>query len=442
MTEQQAKGYIHPSKSPYVAPFFFIKKKDGKLWPIQDYQWLNKWTIKDHYPLPLILELIAWVQNAKIFTKVDIRWGYNNICIKEGDKYKVAFITNQGLFEPTVMFFRLTNSPATFQTMMNAIFTPEIAKGWLIVYMDNILIATQDDPRFHEECIHQVLDKLCLHNLYLKSEKCTFEQRWMEFLGVILENGTVQMDPAKLKGIANWLQPQQVTDICAFLGFTGFYCYFMPNYSNIAWPLIQLTKKNTIFQWTEECKVAFKWLKTLMCSHPILQQPDYTKAFFLTTDALAYGMGTILLQEGEINPCTQKPMLCPVTYYSATFTPTQCNYDIYEWEFLGVYMLLMKYRPHLAATEIPVTILMDHANLLHWKSLQKVNWWVAWWFSDLQDFNLIFKHVPNKIHAAPNMLSQPPGVDKGKHTGGLVKNSILLAACSCDCIDHHCPSEE
>ena len=108
-------------------------------------------------------------------------------------------------------------------------------------------------------------------------------------------------------------------------------------------------------------------------------------------------------------------MHCPVAYYSATFTPTQCNYNIYKWEFLGVYMLLMKYRPHLAATEIPVTILMDHANLLHWKSPWKVNWQVAQWLSDLQDFNLIFKHVPGKIHASPDMLSWPPGVDKGKH---------------------------
>ena len=140
MTEQQAKGYICPSKSPYAAPFFFIKKKDGKLQPMQDYQWLNEWTIKNHYPLPLISELIVQVQNTKIFTKVNIRWGYNNICIKEGDEYKVAFITNQGLFEPTVMFFGLTNSPAMFQTMINAIFAPEIAEGWLIVYMDDILL--------------------------------------------------------------------------------------------------------------------------------------------------------------------------------------------------------------------------------------------------------------------------------------------------------------
>ena len=272
------------------------------------------------------------------------------------------------------------NSPAMIQTMMNAIFTPEIAEGWLIIYMDNILIATQDNPKFHEECVHCILEKLHLHDLYLKPEKRVFEQRWIEFLGVVLEDGTVKMDPAKLKGIADWPQPQWVTDIHAFLGFTGFYCHFVPNYSNysnIMWPLIQLTKKNAIFWWTEECKVTFEQLKTLMCSCPILWQPDYTRAFFLATDTLAYSMGTILLQEGEINPCTHKPMLCPVAYYSATFTPIQCNYNIYEQEFLGVYMPLMKYRPHLAAMEIPVTILTDHTNLLHWKLPWKVNWWMA-----------------------------------------------------------------
>ena len=159
--------------------------------------------------------------------------GYNNICIKEGDKYKAAFITNQGLFKPTVMFFGLTNSPATFQTMMNVIFAKEIAEGWLIIYMDNILVATKDDLQFHEKCVHQMLEKLKKHDLYLKPEKCVFKQQRIEFLGVILEGGMVQMDPVKVKGVADWPPPQNVTDICSFLGFTGFYHYFIPNYSLI-----------------------------------------------------------------------------------------------------------------------------------------------------------------------------------------------------------------
>ena len=124
--EHLQKGYIRPSKSPYAAPFFFIKKKDGKLRPVQDYRRINEWTIKNRYPLPLIPELINRVKGATLFSKFDVRWGYNNVRIKKGDEWKAAFITNQGLFEPRVMFFGLTNSPATFQTMMNEIFQEEL----------------------------------------------------------------------------------------------------------------------------------------------------------------------------------------------------------------------------------------------------------------------------------------------------------------------------
>ena len=389
---------------------------------MQDYQRLNEWTVKNCYPLLLISKLIAQVQNAKIFTKVDIRWGYNNVHIKEGDEYKAVFITNQGLFKPTVMFFGLTNSPATFQTMMNAIFAEEIAEGWLIVYMDNILIATKDNLQFHERCIHKMLEKLKEHNLYLKLEKCTFEQQRIKFLGVILKNGMVQMDPAKIKGIADWPPPQNITDVCSFLGFMGFYCYFIPHYSLIAHPLIQLTWKNTPFLWDRTCTHTFEHLKSLMCMRPILQQPNYTKAFFLAMDTSAYGMGTVLSQEGELNPRTQKPMLCPVTYYSSMFTPTERNYDIYEREFFGVLKALKHFRPHVAATEIPVTILMDHANLTHWKATRKVNRWVARWFVEIQDYNLIIKHIPRKIHTAPDMLSRPPRADQGKQDN----NDIIL----------------
>jgi len=149
-----AKGYICPSKSPYVAPFFFIKKKDGKLRPVQDYRRLNQWTIRNKYPLPLIPQLINRTRGRTLFTKFDVRWGYNNVRIKEGDEWKAAFVTNEGLFEPLVMFFGLTNSPATFQMMMNAIFEEELREGWLIIYMDNMLIAMHDNPEFHRKCVH------------------------------------------------------------------------------------------------------------------------------------------------------------------------------------------------------------------------------------------------------------------------------------------------
>jgi len=128
---------IQPSKSPIAAPVFFIKKKDGSLWLVQDYCTLNAITVKNRYPLSLISELISQLHGAKYFTKLDVQWGFNNVCIKPGDEWKAAFRTNHGLF---VMFFRMTNSSATFQTIMNNIFRTLIAKEIVVVYLDNILI--------------------------------------------------------------------------------------------------------------------------------------------------------------------------------------------------------------------------------------------------------------------------------------------------------------
>lgn len=142
--ENLEKGYIRPSKSPMASSFFFVPKKDGKLRPCQDYQYLNKWTKKNSYPLLLISTLVDKLKDAKFFTKMDICWGYNNVCIHEGDQEKAAFIMERGLFELTVMFFGLCNSPATFQAMMDDIFQDMTHKGFIIIYMDNILIFARD----------------------------------------------------------------------------------------------------------------------------------------------------------------------------------------------------------------------------------------------------------------------------------------------------------
>jgi len=143
LQENLDSGHIRPSKSPMASPVFFIKKKDGALRLVQDYRALNAVTVKNKYPLPLISELITQLRGAKYFTKLDVRWGFNNVRMKPGDKWKAAFRTNRGLFEPLVMFFGLTNSPATFQTMMNDIFRELVMEGVVVVYLDDILIFTE-----------------------------------------------------------------------------------------------------------------------------------------------------------------------------------------------------------------------------------------------------------------------------------------------------------
>jgi hypothetical protein len=196
--EEVNKGYICPSKSPQASPFFFIKKKDGKLRPVQDYWVLNKATIKNQYPLPLIGDTIDKLRGAKVFTKFDVRWGYNNMRIKKGDKWKATFKTPVSLFEPTVMYFGLCNSPATFQAMMNHLFKDLIDKGVVVVYMDNILIFTETKQE-HKKVTQEVLQILQDNNLYLKPQKCKFEKDQIEYLGMIISHNHVTMDPVKPK---------------------------------------------------------------------------------------------------------------------------------------------------------------------------------------------------------------------------------------------------
>ncbi len=182
-----------------------------------------------------------------------------------------------------------------------------------------------------------MLHKLKQNDLYLKPEKCDFKKKEIDYLGIIVGNGKIQMDPKKLNGVADWLVPKNPMDIHKFLGFTGYYRYFIQGYSKIACPLLDLTKKAVVWDWGERQHKAFEELKTCMCSHPVLTQPNFNKPFFLQTDASAYGVGTILLQEGEHHAvASQKPKLRPIAYYSTTFTPTKRNYDIYERELLAI----------------------------------------------------------------------------------------------------------
>ena len=166
LAESLRKKYIQPSKSPIASPVFFIKKKDGKLRLVQDYRKLNEWTVKNRYPLPLVSDIVNRLRNAKYFTKFDVRWGYHNVRIKKGDEWKAAFATNSGLFEPLVMLFGLTNSPATFQSLMNTIFADLIAEGKVAVYLDDILIFTSDLTE-HRSVTHEVLNRLEKYDLYL-----------------------------------------------------------------------------------------------------------------------------------------------------------------------------------------------------------------------------------------------------------------------------------
>ena len=205
------KGYIRPSKLPQTSPVFFVPKKDRKKRMVQDYRYLNSWTVKNNYPLPLILDLIDSI-GKKVFTKIDLCWGYNNVRIKEGDEWKVAFLMLEGLFEPTVMFFRLTNSPATFQTMMNDLLRDLVVEEKVTVFIDDVMIATETEEG-HDEIMEEVLKRLEENDLFVKPEKCVWKVREVGFLGVIIGEDGVRMEKKRVQGVIEWLVPKSMKDV-------------------------------------------------------------------------------------------------------------------------------------------------------------------------------------------------------------------------------------
>jgi len=197
------KGYIRPSKSPQTSPVFFVGKKDGGKHMVMDYRRLNKQMVKNNYLLPLITDLVDSMGNKKLFTKTDLRWGYNNVCIKEGDEWKAAFTTHMGSFEPVVMFFGMTNLPAMFQGMMNETMRDLINEGKVAVFVDDVLVGT-DSEEGHNEIVAEVLKQLEENNLYMKPENCSWKTSKVNFLGVIMGQGKIKMEEEKVEGVLNW----------------------------------------------------------------------------------------------------------------------------------------------------------------------------------------------------------------------------------------------
>jgi len=222
LDEQLKAGLIVELKSRYTVPCFYIPKKDSSLRLVQDYWKLNQVMIKDKTLLPLIGEVIDKLKEAKYFNKLDLIWGYNNVRIKEGDKWKAAFLTNKGLFEPQVMYFGLCNSPGTFQRMMNSIFRELLHEGVLANYMDDFIIPAKTMEELEERTIRflKIAEK---HNLCFKRSKCNFNIEEIPILGVIVGKGQIKMEQEKIKAVKEWKTPEKVKDMESFLGFANFY---------------------------------------------------------------------------------------------------------------------------------------------------------------------------------------------------------------------------
>jgi hypothetical protein len=348
LTELQEAGYIRSSSSPWGAPVLFVQKKDGSQRMCVDYRYLNDVTVKNKYPLPRIEDLFDQMRGARVFSKIDLRSGYHQMRIRPSDIPKIAFSTRYGLYEFTVMSFGLTNAPAYFMNLMNKVFT-EYLDRFVVVFIDDILIYSKSESD-HEEHPRLVLQKLWDNQLYAKYSKCEFWIGEVPFLGHIISNGGISVDPAKVKEIMAWSVPTIVTEIQSFLGLAGYYRRFIEGFSKIAKPMTSLLEKGREFKWDEKCQDSFDQLKKRLMSPPVLVMLDLQKGFDIYCDACGQGLGCVLMQEGHVT-----------AYASRQLRKHELNYPTHDLELVAIVHALKICRHYIMGTKCQVYT--DHKSL-------------------------------------------------------------------------------
>ena len=391
LQELTDKGFIRPSVSPWGAPVLFVKKKDGSFRMCIDYRELNKLTIKNRYPLPRIDDLFDQLQGSTCFSKIDLRSGYHQLRVRKEDIPKTAFRTRYGHFEFMVMPFGLTNAPAVFMDLMNRVCKPYLDK-FVIVFLDDILIYSKTKTD-HEQHLRQILDLLRKEQLYAKFSKCEFWLKEVQFLGHIVNDKGIHVDPAKIESVKNWHTPKTPTEIRSFLGLAGYYRRFIKNFSRIAVPLTALTHKGKSFVWGTDQEEAFQILKQKLCNAPILTLPDGNNDFVVYCDASNQGLGCVLMQRNKV-----------IAYASRQLKTHEKNYTTHDLELGAVVFALKIWRHYLYGTKC--VIFTDHKSLQHIFDQKDLNMRQRRWIELLNDYDCEIRYHPGKANVVADALSR------------------------------------
>jgi len=405
-----------------MAPVFCVGKKDGKKQMVQDYRYLNEWTVKNNYPLPLISDILENIGTKRVFTKMDLRWGYNNVRIKKGDEWKAVFTMLEGSFEPTVMFFGLTNSPATFQAMMNELLRDLINTGKVAAFINDVIIGMETEEG-HDEIVVEVIKRLEENNLYVKLEKCKWKVKEMGFLGVVIGPEGIKMEEEKVKEVLEWPTPKCVKNIQKFLGLANYYCQFIQGFASITRLLHDMVKKNRKWEWMDKQERVFEELKKRFTEKLVLVAPDLDRKIRMEVDMSDYPTGGVLSMEGEDG------LWKPVAFLSKSLNEMERNYKIHDKEMLAIIRGLEAWRHLLEGVQFKFVIWTDHKNLEYFMKVQKLNRRQARWALYLSQFDFTLKHVPGTRMGKADGLSRRPdwkiGVDRDNENQVFIKDNWI-----------------